>query len=97
MDTQIHVMSLPTPKYEKWSWSTLIDKIFKLALESNHSLSNQQLWEQHYLYNRKNNSLSLYAKISEIKMDLLVPNGNGMNVLQHESTQKLHPRQNKHS
>jgi len=69
MDTQIHVMSLPTPKYEKRSWSTLIDKIFKLALESNHSLSNQQLWEQHYLFNRKNNSQSLYAKIIEIKMD----------------------------
>ena len=69
MDTQIHVMSLPTPKYEKRSWSTLIDKIFKLALESNHSLTNQQLWEQHYLFNRKNNNLSLYAKISEIKMD----------------------------
>ena len=28
---------------------------------------------------------------------LLVPNGNEMNVLQHESTQKLHPRQNKHN
>ena len=57
MDTQIHVMSLPKPKYEKRSWSTLIDKIFKLALE------------QHYLFNWKNNSQSLYAKITEIKMD----------------------------
>ena len=28
---------------------------------------------------------------------LLVPNGNEMNVLQHESTQKLHPKQNKHN
>ena len=28
---------------------------------------------------------------------LLVPNGNEMNVLQHESTQKLHPRKNKHN
>ena len=69
MDTQIHVMSLPTSKYEKTSWFILIEKIFKLALESNHSLTNQQLWVQHYLFNRKNNSLSLYAKISEIKMD----------------------------
>ena len=69
MDTQIHVMSLPTPKYEKRSWSTLINTIFKLALDSNHSLTNQQLWEQQYLFNRENNSLSLYVKISEIKMD----------------------------
>ena len=57
MDTQIHVMSLPTPNYGKRSWSTLINKIFKLALD------------QHYLFNRKNNSQSLYAKIIEIKMD----------------------------
>ena len=69
INTQIHVLSLPTPIYEKRYWSTLIDKIFKLALESNHSLSNQQLWEQHYLFNKKNNSLSLYAKITKIKMD----------------------------
>ena len=69
MGTQIHLMSLPTPKYEKRSLSSLIDKIFKLALESNHSLTNQQLWVQHHLFNKKNNSLSLYAKISEIKMD----------------------------
>ena len=40
------------------------------------------------------------AKVSETFYQthgLLVPNGNEMNVLQHESTQKLHPRQNKHS